>query len=284
MQRFRVICVFVVLFLSYSFAHAGTLVQFRTALGDIEVELYDQDKPITVQNFLNYLKGGYYQNGFAHRLVPGFVIQGGGYIITNSTIYAITNFSPIVDEFGVGQKYSNVYGTIAMAKLGGYTNSATSEWYINLANNTSLDTNDTNNLFCVFGHVISGTNVLNAFNKFQSWTSLPAPSPTNLVLTGYYTAFNDALYTLPVLSSNFPPTTNSFVFVNVSLMQIGIQTVGTSRQISWNSATGVTNSVEYTTNFTTWNTLLTTNGTGARMTAIDTATTSNRFYRVQVTY
>jgi len=284
MQRFRVICVCAVLFLSFFFAHAGTLVQFRTALGDIEVELYDQDKPITVQNFLSYLKGGYYQNGFAHRLQPGFVIQGGGYGITNNTIFAITNFSPIVDEFGVGQRYSNVYGTIAMAKLGGYTNSATSEWYINLANNTSLDNADTNDLFCVFGHVIAGTNVLNTFNNFVSWTSLPAPSPTNLVLTGYYTIYNDALYTLPVLSSNFPPTTNSFVFVDVSLMQIGIQTVGASKQISWNSATGLTNLVEYTTNFTTWNTLLTTNGTGARMTATDTSPTPDRFYRVQVTY
>jgi peptidyl-prolyl cis-trans isomerase A (cyclophilin A) len=282
MQRFRVICVFALLFLSHSFAHAGTLVQFRTALGDIEVELYDQDKPITVQNFLSYLKGGYYQNGFAHRLVPGFVIQGGGYEITNNMIYAITNFPPIVDEFGVGQRYSNIYGTIAMAKLGGYTNSATSQWYINLANNTSLDSADTNDLFCVFGHVISGTNVLNEFNNFPNWNWYQTPpSSTNMVLNNYYSSpFN----TLPVLNSNYPPTTNSFVFVDVSLMQIGIQTVGTSKQISWNSATGLTNLVEYTTNFTTWNTLLTTNGNGTRMTATDSSPTPDRFYRVQVTY
>ena len=61
-----------------NFAFAGTLVQFRTVFGDMEVELYDQDKPVTVQNFLHYLQSGAYQNGFAHRLLPNFVLQGGG--------------------------------------------------------------------------------------------------------------------------------------------------------------------------------------------------------------
>ncbi|HEY1662426.1 MAG TPA: peptidylprolyl isomerase [Verrucomicrobiae bacterium] len=281
MQQFRTVCFLAVLVCSFARVDAGTLVQFRTALGDIEVELYDQDKPVTVKNFLNYLNSGLYQNEFAHRLAQGFVLQGGGYTLTSNTIYSIPTNAPIVDEFGVGHQYSNVYGTIAMAKLGGFTNSATSQWYFNLANNSSLDAADTNDLFCVFGHVISGTNVLNTFNKFVNWNSLPAPSPTNLVLNGYYAA---PLNTLPVLSSNFPPTTNSFVFVDISLMQIGIQTVGASKQISWNSATGLTNMVEYTTNFSTWNTLVTTNGTGARMTVTDPAAVPNRFYRVQVTY
>jgi len=230
---------------------------------------------------LNYIKGGYYQNGFAHRLVPGFVLQGGGFEITSNTIYAIPTFPPIVDEYGVGKQYSNVFGTIAMAKNGTDTNSATSQWYFNLADNSFLDADTTNDLFCVFGHVISGTNVLNEFNSFQNWYGLPAPSPTNLVLNGYYSS---PLDTLPVLSSNLPPTTNSFVFVDISLLQIGIQAVGSGRQISWNSATGLTNIVEYTTNFSTWNTLVATNGTGARMTVTDPAAAANRFYRVQVIY
>ncbi|HTV63938.1 MAG TPA: peptidylprolyl isomerase [Verrucomicrobiae bacterium] len=279
MQQLRNICIIIALVISFGRVDAGTLVQFRTALGDIEVELYDQDKPVTVQNFLNYVKSGLYQNEFAHRLVPGFVLQGGGFEITSNTIYAIPTFPPIVDEYGVGPQYSNVFGTIAMAKLGGDTNSATSQWYFNLADNSFLDADDTNDLFCVFGRVISGTNVLNEFNNFVNWDSLPAPSPTNLVLNGYYSS---PLDTLPVLSSNFPPTTNSFVFVDISLMQIGIQTVGSSKQISWNSATGLTNIVEYTTNFSSWNTLITTNGTGARMTVTDPAAAPNRFYRVQV--
>jgi peptidyl-prolyl cis-trans isomerase A (cyclophilin A) len=284
MQRFRVIFVFAVLVLSNYFVSAGTLVQFRTALGDIEVELYDQDKPVTVQNFLSYVKGGYYQNGFAHRLQPGFVIQGGGYTLESNNVYYIPTFLPIVDEFSVGHQYSNVFGTIAMA-LGSNTNSATSQWFFNLADNSFLD--NTNELFCVFGHVISGTNVLNEFNNFQNWVSWatngPPPSSTNLVLNGYYSL---PANTLPVFSSNYPPplTTNNLVMFDISLMQIGIQAVGDGKQISWNSATGLTNLVEYTTNFTTWTTLATTNGTGARMTVTDTSPTPNRFYRVQVTY
>lgn len=278
MQQLRNISIILALILSFARVDAGTLVQFRTALGDIEVELYDQDKPVTVENFLNYVKSGLYQNEFAHRLVPGFVLQGGGYAITNNTIYAIPTFSPITNEFGVGQMYSNVYGTIAMAQLSGNTNSATSQWFFNLADNSYLDA-PANGFFVVFGHVISGTNVLNEFNNFVNWDSLPAPSPTNLVLNGYYSS---PLNTLPVLSSNFPPTTNSFVFVDISLLQIGIQAVGNAEQISWNSATGLTNIVEYTTNFSTWSTLITTNGTGARMTVTDPAAAPNRFYRVQV--
>ena len=150
-------------------ASAGTLVQFRTTFGDIEVELYDQDKPVTVQNFLNYLKSGRYQNEIAHRLIPNFVIQGGGFVVSNNLVSQISTFSPITNEFGVGRRFSNVYGTIAMAKLGGYTNSATSQWFFNLTNNISLDAPDTNNFFVVFGHVITGTNVLNLFNTFQTF-------------------------------------------------------------------------------------------------------------------
>jgi cyclophilin family peptidyl-prolyl cis-trans isomerase len=259
---------------------AGTLVQFRTVFGDIEVELYDQDKPVTVQNFLNYIQSGRYQNEFSHRLVPNFVVQGGGFTLTTNVISAIPTYPPITNEFSVGQKFSNVYGTIAMAKLGGDTNSATSQWFFNLTNNAFLDAPDTNNFFVVFGHVIQGTNVLNVFNQFMPWTGNPAPAPTNLVLTSYFSA---PLNTLPVLSSNFPPTSSSFVFIDITLLQVAIQPVAGGQQISWNSATGLTNYVEFTTNFPpVWNTLFTTNGTGSRMAIVDAAASPNRFYRVRV--
>ena len=62
---------------------AGTLVQFRTVFGDVAVELYDQDKPATVQNFIRYVQSGGYVNGFSHRLEPGFVVQAGGFTVTN---------------------------------------------------------------------------------------------------------------------------------------------------------------------------------------------------------
>lgn len=283
MSRHRTIGCLIAFTTFLSSAGAGTLVQFRTVFGDMEVELYDQDKPVTVQNFLNYIESGRYQNEIAHRLVPGFVIQGGGFTLVSNTITPVPTFPPITNEFGVGRQFSNVYGTIAMAKLGGDTNSATSQWYFNLTNNAFLDAPDTNHFFVVFGHVIAGTNVLNIFNSFRNWTSNPAPSPTNLVLINY---FAPPLDTLPVLTSNFPPTGSSLVFVNITLLQVAISpAAGGGKQISWNSATGLTNIVEYTTNLPpVWNTLVTTNGTGAQMSVVDNAVAPSRFYRVRVIY
>jgi len=161
--------IFLALILSLLSVRAGTLVQFRTTFGDIEVELYDQDKPVTVQNFTHYVQSGRYLNEISHRLVQGFVLQGGGFTLTTNIVSAIPTYPPITNEFGVGRQFSNVYGTIAMAKLGGYTNSATSQWFFNLASNTFLDAPNTNNFFVVFGHVIKGTNVLNIFNNFQNY-------------------------------------------------------------------------------------------------------------------
>ena len=169
-----------------------------------------------------------------------------------------------------------------MAKVGGDTNSASSQWFFNLANNVSLDAPDTNNFFVVFGHVIAGTNVLNLFNQFKNWTSNPAPSPTNLVLDNF---FSQPLDTLPVLSSNFPPTASIFVFVEISLFQVAITNENGGSVISWNSATGLTNIIEFTTNFPpVWNMLAITNGTGARMAVTDNVVAPSRFYRVRVIY
>ena len=70
MSHLRTICCLIAFTTFLNSAGAGTLVQFRTVFGDMEVELYDQDKPVTVQNFLNYIKSGRFQNEFAHRLEP----------------------------------------------------------------------------------------------------------------------------------------------------------------------------------------------------------------------
>jgi cyclophilin family peptidyl-prolyl cis-trans isomerase len=258
-------------------ARAGTLVQFRTVFGDIEVELYNQDKPVTVQNFIQYVQSGRYANEFSHRLVPGFVLQGGGFTLTNNTINAIPTYLPITNEFGVGQKFSNIYGTIAMAKLGGDTNSATSQWFFNLVDNTFLDAPDTNNFFVVFGHVIKGTNVLNIFNNFQNYTGT---QQSNLV-ANLSANFGSNFASCPLLYPSI--TSTNFVFIDITLLQVAIQPVAGGRQISWNSAAGMTNIVEFTTNLPpVWNTLASTNGTGARMTVVDTAASPNRFYRVRV--
>jgi cyclophilin family peptidyl-prolyl cis-trans isomerase len=255
---------------------AGTLVQFRTAYGDMELELYDQDKPVTVQNFLRYIQSGRYENEFAHRLVPGFVIQGGGYTLVSNLVSQVPAYPPITNEFGVGRRFSNVYGTIAMAKLGGDTNSATSQWFINFTNNSFLDAADTNNYFVVFGHVIHGTNVLNLLNSFQYWNGTQT---SNLVYNWGGPPFD----TLPLRYPSL--VASNFVFVDITALQVAIQpAAGGGEQISWNSATGLTNIVEYTTNLPAWTTLAVTNGTGARMTVVDSSGAPKRFYRVRVIY
>lgn len=147
-------------------AQAETIVRLGTLFGDIDLELYDDDKPITVSNFLSYIRNDRYENSFVHRLIPGFVMQGGGYTATDS-VYNIPTYPPIVNEFDVGPHYSNVYGTIAMAKLGGDPNSATSQWFINLGDN-SANLDYQNGGFTVFGAVISGWDALEKFNTLFS--------------------------------------------------------------------------------------------------------------------
>ncbi len=276
---------FLTLVILFPFAlpiRAGTLAQFRTAFGDIEVELYDADKPVTVQNFIRYVQSGRYVNEFSHRLVPGFVVQGGGFTITNrgttnAAIASVPTYPPITELVGVGRRFSNVYGTIAMAKLGGDTNSATSQWFFNTANNSFLDAADTNNFFVVFGHVVRGTNVLNILNNFQYYTNLA--QTTNLVLHQWYAPpFDD----LPVLRPGTYDT--NFVFMDITLLQVTVAAqTGGAHQISWNSAAAMTNVVEFTTNFPPlWNTLVRTNGTGNRITVLDSVNAPRRFYRVRV--
>jgi peptidyl-prolyl cis-trans isomerase A (cyclophilin A) len=144
-------------------------VRFSTVEGVFDVQLFTGQKPITVANFLKYVDQGRYfkidptihhrVSSFVHRAVTNFIIQGGGFIgtvstsdPTHATPTQVVAFPPIQNEPGI----SNKRGTIAMAKLSSNPNSATSQWFINLADNggppSNLDT--TNGGFTVFGQVI----------------------------------------------------------------------------------------------------------------------------------
>lgn len=123
-------------------------VLIETPLGDIEIELLEADAPNTVTNFLRYVDGNLYDNSFIHRSVPGFIIQGGGFTFNGATAPGIPFFDPIPNEF----KVSNTRGTVAMAKRSGDPDSATSQWFINLEDNTDLDTQ--NGGFTVFARVV----------------------------------------------------------------------------------------------------------------------------------
>lgn len=134
--------------LGATYAHA-TIVQFQTSLGNFEVNLYDDLTPITVENFLGYVDAESYNDSIMHRSVPGFIIQGGGFAYTDSEVVDILNDGTIDNE----ALYSNIRGTIAMAKFGDDPDSATTQWFINLADN-SLILDDQNGGFSVFGEVV----------------------------------------------------------------------------------------------------------------------------------
>ena len=137
---------------------AQTLVLVETNLGGIPIRLFDTEAPQTVANFLGYVTRGDYDNVIFHRLVDGFVLQTGGFIATDppevNLVEAITTQPPVQNEPGI----SNTRGTIAMAKLGGDPDSATSQWFVNLADN-SANLDAQNGGFTVFGEVLDLTTV-----------------------------------------------------------------------------------------------------------------------------
>jgi len=135
----------------------GTRVLLTTSMGNITVQLRD-DKPITSANFINLTERGIYDNTIFHRVVAGFMIQGG----QNETV----NVPSIIDE--IGSDNHNYNGTIAMAKTN-QPNSATSQFFINVANNNSTSFDGT---YTVFGQVISGMDVVMKISQVPVTTNL----------------------------------------------------------------------------------------------------------------
>ena len=132
------------------------IIKLETSKGDIEVELNRMRAPVSANNFLRYVLEGEYDGTIFHRVMPGFVVQGGGYTkdIEEKTLYA-----NILNESGNGLK--NVTGSIAMARYDD-PHSATRQFYFNMNDNTSLDPGSRNWGYTVFGEVISGMEVLEA--------------------------------------------------------------------------------------------------------------------------
>lgn len=149
-------------------AFAGTIVRVGTSMGDYSIELLDDIAPATVQNFLNYVNRNDYDSTYLHRVEDNFAAQGGGFRfeLFVGPVPVVAD-PPVVNEFNV----SNTRGTVAMAKLGDDPNSATTQWFVNLADNSAnLDTQ--NGGFTVFGNVLGeGMEVLDAID------ALPFVSP-----------------------------------------------------------------------------------------------------------
>lgn len=130
------------------------VVKLETSMGEIEVELNRMRAPITVNNFLRYVLEGEYDGTIFHRVMVGFVVQGGGY---TKDIEEKKLYDSILNESGNGLE--NLFGSIAMARYED-PHSATRQFYFNMENNASLDPSSRNWGYTVFGQVINGMEVL----------------------------------------------------------------------------------------------------------------------------
>jgi cyclophilin family peptidyl-prolyl cis-trans isomerase len=177
-----------ILSLASPFSAHATTVQVQTTAGDFVINLFDFDPAVqaTAENFIAYVENGSYDNTFFHRLSRGFVLQGGGYVYNDpfpAPQDTDLNLEEVVRNPGQANptvpnqpKYSNVIGTVTMAKIGGDPDSATNQWFINLANNGSnLDIQ--NGGFTVFGQVTSGMDVVASLANFNLLAEPMTPEP-----------------------------------------------------------------------------------------------------------
>lgn len=159
---------------------SATTVRVITSLGDFSIELFDDVAPVTVTNFLNYVNSGRFNSTVIHRSVTNFIVQGGSFSFDASTgnIVSVATDAAIQNEFSV----PNTRGTVAMAKIGGDPNSATSGWFVNLADNRdNLDSQ--NGGFTVFGRVIGdGMTVVDSIAAQPTFT---LAGLTDFPLIGY---------------------------------------------------------------------------------------------------
>ena len=130
------------------------MIRFETTLGDFTVELFTADAPISAQNFLDYVDAGHFDGTVFHRVIPGFVVQGGG--LTADMKQKPTR-APIRNEATNGLK--NRRGTLSMARTND-PHSATSQFFINLVDNAFLDPGRSGAGYAVFGHVVEGMDVV----------------------------------------------------------------------------------------------------------------------------
>ncbi len=132
------------------------VVVMETSFGNVKIELFEKEAPVTVKNFLEYTKSGYYANTIFHRVMPGFMAQGGGF--TARLAPKPGERAPIRNEANNGLK--NDRGTIAMARTGD-PNSATAQFFINVVNNDMLNRPSPDGFgYAVFGRVIDGMKVV----------------------------------------------------------------------------------------------------------------------------
>jgi cyclophilin family peptidyl-prolyl cis-trans isomerase len=153
--------------ISFAAAAANPQVEIRTSMGAVTLELYPENAPVTVENFLQYVRDGHYNGTIFHRVIPGFMIQGGGFA---PDMREKATRAPIKNEAGNGLRHAA--GTVAMARTPD-PHSASAQFFINLTDNPALDfrapTRDGYG-YCVFGKVVMGMEVVNRIAKVATGT------------------------------------------------------------------------------------------------------------------
>ena len=208
------------------FTSQATIVEMQTSHGVIELNLFDQQAPNTVANFLSYIEDDAYNQTVIHRSVSDFIIQGGGFTFTDELV-PITTKPAVVNE----PVLSNVKGTIAMAKLANDENSATSQWFFNMVDNSeALDTQ--NGGFTVFGQITAqsqatldniaglvhcGDIPLVDITSEQCSSSDVALSSANFVTINSVVVLDDD----PLSSANLNPTANTLISQDDSSAEAG---------------------------------------------------------------
>ncbi len=263
---------------------AQTHVEFNTTLGPLLVELYDTEKPQTVQNFLGLVANPAFSELFFHIWGPGSSLSGGEFalysnwatnpVYTNSS-YPVLNFNAsITNEIHVGKFFSNTFGTIAKDNL--TTNITRPTFFINLTNNTHLDT-----LFGgynVFGKVIGNTNLLGLFNF--------APGTHGIWVTNYYGSGKPGpFFAFPSLfEGSLAPKNLIFIHPHVVNPTIRASYNRGTSSVNFNTLSNYTHVVEVATNLPPdWKLVTFTLGTGTPMSIPDNNTNDPvRIYRVRI--
>jgi cyclophilin family peptidyl-prolyl cis-trans isomerase len=217
----------------------GTIVRFiftgffGGGTSNVDVQLFDHDKPATVQNFIHYINSGAYANMFMHRCMTGFVLQGGEVGATDQTntyppitgwdiasYIASNHFSPpfpaqVDSEYSVGPQIKNDFGTLAMALVSSRagvteTNSATDSFFFNLADN-SASLNSGDNLFTVFGRLVNNSNELASSNVLAYFSALTNGNGivASDVFSDYGVMFTNVFPDLPVNFTGYSTPANA---------------------------------------------------------------------------
>jgi cyclophilin family peptidyl-prolyl cis-trans isomerase len=169
------------LFVSIPASAANPQVELKTNFGNMTIELYPDKAPKTVENFLDYVKDGYYNGTIFHRVIPGFMIQGGGF---DKSLKQKPARQPVQNEAANGLK--NEAGTVAMARTSD-PHSASSQFFVNVANNSFLNYTAPTTQgygYTVFGRITKGMDVVNkiAATPTGSGGMFPADVPREAVI------------------------------------------------------------------------------------------------------